>query len=186
MQQGHWCFILFFSFSMLALLSACQPPVSGESAGIQTPYLYWKLQQTELTVTPLQIPVKGVNIAQIQDTWGAARSEGRKHQGTDIFAVRGTAVIAATDGIVHKIGLDRLGGKVIWITGPALSQHYYAHLDDYAEHIHVRDWVEAGEVIGFVGTSGNAQNTPPHLHYGIYLRGQGALNPYPYLLASSR
>lgn len=117
MQQARWCFILIFSFSMLALLCACQPPVSGESAGIQTPYLYWKLQQTELTVTPLQIPVKGVNIAQIQDTWGAARSEGRKHQGTDIFAVRGTAVIAATDGIVHKIGLDRLGGKVIWITG---------------------------------------------------------------------
>ncbi len=186
MQQGRWCLKLSLIFSMMALLSACQPPVSGESAGIQTPYLSWKLQQTELAATPLQIPVKGVNIGQIQDTWGAARSEGRKHQGTDIFAARGTDVIAATDGIVHKIGLDGLGGKVIWITGPGLSQHYYAHLDDYADHIQSGDWVQAGEVIGFVGTTGNAQNTPPHLHYGIYLRGQGALNPYPYLLASSR
>ena len=98
MQQGHWCLKLSLIFIILALLSACQPPVSGESAGIQTPYLYWKLQQTELAATPLQIPVKGVNIGQIQDTWGAARSEGRKHQGTDIFAARGTDVIAATDG----------------------------------------------------------------------------------------
>lgn len=186
MQQGRWCLKLSLIFSMMALFSACQPPVSGESAGIQTPYLYWKLQQTELAATPLQIPVKGVNIGQIQDTWGAARSEGRKHQGTDIFAARGTDVIAATDGIVHKIGLDGLGGKVIWITGPALSQHYYAHLDDYADHIQAGDWVQAGEIIGFVGTTGNAQNTQPHLHYGIYLRGQGALNPYPYLLASLR
>ncbi len=65
MQQGRWCLKLSLIFSMMALLSACQPPVSGESAGIQTPYLSWKLQQTELAATPLQIPVKGVNIGQI-------------------------------------------------------------------------------------------------------------------------
>ncbi len=67
------------------------------------------------------------------------------------------------------------------MTGPNLSQNYYAHLDEYADDIQVGDWVEAGQVIGFVGNSGNAKTTPPHLHYGIYLKGQGAVNPYPYL-----
>lgn len=152
------------------LLTACQPPPSGQAAGWKSPYLYWQLQRTELEA-PLQIPVEGVRVGQINDTWGAARSAGRKHEGTDIFAKRGTPVFSATQGIVRKIGTNNLGGKIIWVTGPNMSQHYYAHLDDYAEHIQEGDWVEAGEVIAYVGNTGNAKNTPPHLHYGIYLGG---------------
>lgn len=165
------------------LLTGCQPPPSSESAGWKMPYLYWQLQKAELA-GPLQMPVQGVKPGQIQDTWGAARSQGRKHQGTDIFAPRGTPVLSATQGIVRRIGTNDLGGKVIWVTGPDLSQHYYAHLEDYAGHIQQGDWVEAGEVIAYVGNSGNARNTPPHLHYGIYIGVEGATNPYPYLVAS--
>jgi murein DD-endopeptidase MepM/ murein hydrolase activator NlpD len=69
----------------------------------------------------------------------------------------------------------------VWVIGPDLSRHYYAHLDTYAQQIDVGDWVEQGTVLGYVGNTGNAKNTPPHLHYGIYLTGQGAVNPYPYL-----
>ncbi len=161
-------------------LSACQPPVSGQPASWKTPFLYWQLKNEQL-VRPLHFPVQGISIQQTTDTWGAARSNNRQHQGIDIFAKRGTPVESATHGLVRKIGINNLGGRVVWVTGPNLSQHYYAHLDEYADDIQVGDWVEAGQVIGFVGNSGNAKTTPPHLHYGIYLKGQGAVNPYPYL-----
>ena len=84
-----------------------------------------------------------------------------------------------------QVGTNHLGGNVVWIVGPDLSRHYYAHLEDYAARIQAGDWVEAGEVIGYVGNTGNAENTPPHLHYGIYMQGQGAINPYPYLVPDS-
>ena len=164
----------------MAFLSACQPPKSGDPAGFKYPYLYYQLQQQELS-DQLMIPVQGVKAKQISDTWGAARSQGRKHEGVDIFAKRGTPVLSATQGIVSRVGLNTLGGKVVWVTGPNLSRHYYAHLDDYAVDIQEGDWVEAGEVLGYVGDSGNAKGTPPHLHYGIYLNGSGAVNPYPFL-----
>lgn len=173
--------VLLFS---LMLLSGCQPPASGESAGLRYPVLYMQLQQTTLS-QQLPMPVQDIKPRQIQDTWGAARSEGRKHQGIDIFAKRGTAVLSTTQGIVAKVGLDSLGGKVVWIIGPDLTRHYYAHLDDYAEQIQTGDWVEVGQVLGYVGNSGNAKTTPPHLHYGLYLNGQGAINPYPYLSTAS-
>ncbi|AMW78366.1 peptidase M23 [Acinetobacter sp. TGL-Y2] len=171
---------LFVTVVFISFLTGCQPPPSGDAAGIQYPILYWNLKQQTL-VAPLSMPVEGVKSRQIQDTWGAARSEGRKHQGIDIFAKRGTPVISATQGMVSQVGLDTLGGKVVWVVGPQLSRHYYAHLDDYAAEIQVGDWVEIGEVLGYVGNTGNAKNTPPHLHYGIYLSGQGATDPYPYL-----
>ena len=164
---------------LMGVVSACQPPPSGESTGWRTPYLYLTLQKQELQ-GPLIVPVSGVKYSQLQDTWGAARSNGRQHQGIDIFAAKGTEVLSATDGIVLKVGLNDLGGQVVWILGPQMSRHYYAHLDNYADHIQQGDWVKTGEVVGYVGNTGNAKNTPPHLHYGIYLS-DGAVNPYPYL-----
>ncbi|OTG71594.1 peptidase M23 [Acinetobacter sp. ANC 4169] len=175
------CISLIATF---VLLSGCQPPASGDAAGMRYPILYMQLQKTDLP-TQLPIPVENIKPRQIQDTWGAARSEGRKHEGLDIFAKRGTAVQSTTQGIVLQVGTNHLGGKVVWIMGPDLSRHYYAHLEDYAGQIQAGDWVEAGEVIGYVGNSGNAKNTLPHLHYGIYMQGQGAINPYPYLVPSS-
>ena len=181
MSKNISCLSLMMAF---VLLSGCQPPASGDAAGMRYPILYMQLQKTDLP-TRLAIPVENIQPRQIQDTWGAARSEGRKHEGVDIFARRGTAVRSTTQGIVLQVGTNHLGGNVVWIVGPDLSRHYYAHLDDYAARIQAGDWVEAGEVIGYVGNTGNAENTPPHLHYGIYMQGQGAINPYPYLVPDS-
>ena len=115
----------------------------------------------------------------LTDTWGAARSQGRSHEGIDIFAERGTPIQATTQGIVSKVGEDALGGRVVMIIGPGGAGHYYAHLEDYAD-ISANDWVNTGDTIGYVGDSGNAKGTPPHVHYGIYINGS-AVNPYPLL-----
>lgn len=130
----------------------------------------------------LPVPVAGVTAARIYDSWGDPRSGGRTHQGIDIFAPRGTAVASATPGIVVHRGERGLGGRVVSVLGPGGYRHYYAHLDDWAEP-REGDWVEAGEVIGYVGNTGNAAGGPPHLHYGVYAPGGGAINPYPLLVA---
>ena len=128
----------------------------------------------------LPVPVEGVRRQALADTWGAARSEGRSHQGIDIFARRGTPVLAPVHGIVVAVGVDRLGGNVVRVLGPGWQVHYFAHLDRFGP-IEDGGLVDEGEVIGYVGDSGNARGTPPHLHYGIYEPGRGALNPFPLL-----
>lgn len=128
----------------------------------------------------LPVPVQGVDPTQLADTWGAARSEGRAHEGIDIFAPRGTPVTSATHGVVIRKGWNRLGGRRVTVLGPAGWSHYYAHLDEWST-IGRGDWVEAGTVLGYVGDSGNAQGTPTHLHYGVYVGGE-AQNPYPLLV----
>lgn len=110
------------------------------------------------------------------DTWQAARSGGRKHEGVDIFAKRGTPIHSTTSGIIVKIGTNKLGGKFVSIMH-GRTVHYYAHLEDWAE-LKRHQWIEQGTIIGTVGDSGNAKGTPPHLHYGIYTP-TGAVNPFP-------
>ena len=100
----------------------------------------------------------------------------------DIFAKRGTPVTSATEGIVLRIGTNTLGGQVINVLGAGSQVHYYAHLDRYGS-FEVGDAVLPGDTLGFVGNTGNAAATPPHLHYGIYDTNGRALNPWP-LLAS--
>lgn len=126
------------------------------------------------------MPVKGVRKNQIADTWGAARSENRSHSGQDIFAKKGTPVYSATEGYVLRVGENRLGGKVIFIYGAGGRRYYYAHLDDFAPELKAGDYVTTDTLIGFVGNTGNARNTPPHLHFGVYGAG-GAMNPMPLL-----
>jgi murein DD-endopeptidase MepM/ murein hydrolase activator NlpD len=151
-------------------------------------FLYWlikdqvytfRLVLQEAPVT-LPIPVQGVVVTNLQNTWGAPRSQGREHQGIDIFAPRGTAVFAATHGVVWKMGQNRLGGNAVWILGPGAQMHYYAHLDRFAD-IAVGNRIFQGEILGFVGNTGNARGTPPHLHYGIYTISGQPINPYPML-----
>lgn len=131
----------------------------------------------------LPVPVEGVQSEDLGDTWGDTRDGGRLHQGIDIFAARRTPVLSATRGIVVRRGENALGGRTVTILGPSGWRHYYAHLQQYGGHGE-GDWVTAREVIGFVGTSGNAPVNAPHLHYGIYT-GRGAINPYPLLIRSS-
>lgn len=127
----------------------------------------------------LPVPVEGVGVRALRDTWDGARSEGRKHEGIDIFAKRGTNVLSTTEGIVTEVGTNRLGGQVVWVMGPGRQYHYYAHLDSYAD-VTAGMHIKAGQVLGYVGNTGNAENTPPHLHYGVYEVG-GAINPYALL-----
>ena len=134
------------------------------------------LQQELPTENSLPSPLPEQHLT---DTWGAARSQGRTHEGIDIFAPRGTPVQSTTQGIVSKVGENTLGGRVVVVVGPGGAGHYYAHLEDYAD-ISRNDWVNAGDIIGYVGDSGNAKGTPPHVHYGIYINGS-AVNPYPLL-----
>jgi murein DD-endopeptidase MepM/ murein hydrolase activator NlpD len=117
---------------------------------------------------------------QITNSWGFPRSGGRQHQGVDIFAPRGTPVLSSTEGIIIRVGTTELGGQVINVLGPGRQVHYYAHLDRYGSFVE-GDVVYPGNIIGYVGNTGNARTTPPHLHYGVYDPARGAVNPWPLL-----
>jgi murein DD-endopeptidase MepM/ murein hydrolase activator NlpD len=128
----------------------------------------------------LLMPVAGAKVSRVADTWGTPRSGGRTHQGQDIFARKGTAVFSATGGYVVWMGRNRLGGNVVMIAGAGGRRYYYAHLATFAPEMRVGKRVAPDTVIGFVGNTGNAAHTPPHLHFAVYTRA-GAVNPLPLL-----
>jgi len=119
------------------------------------------------------------------DSFGAARMTGttyaHAHQGTDILAPDGTPLLACERGIVTKVGSDVLGGTKLWVKGESGTYYYYAHLSGFADGITNGTVVDAGEVVGFVGTTGNARGGPAHLHFEIHPDGGPAVNPYPLL-----
>lgn len=121
-------------------------------------------------------PVSNGKNADIGSYWGDIRDGGRRdHKGIDIFADRGTPVVAATSGRIRFTGEKGLGGKQVWLRDRKRRQSlYYAHLDSIIPGLNK---VEQGDTLGFVGNSGNARTTPPHLHFGIYKSNQGALDP---------
>ncbi len=132
--------------------------------------------------TTLPIPVEGVLIREIQDTWGAPRSGGRMHRGIDIFATRGTPVYAAAPGFILRTGESGLGGNYIYTVGAGGRRYYYAHLDSIVLGMRYGTKVTTETVIGYVGNTGNASTTPPHLHFGMYVSGEGSANPYSLLV----
>ncbi len=129
----------------------------------------------------LGFPVAGRGNRSIQSLWGMARDGGaRSHEGVDIFASRGTPVLAATDGRVSFTGNRGLGGKQVWLRDGIFGRSlYYAHLDSIL--VSMGSKVNLGDTLGLVGNTGNARTTAPHLHFGIYKRGRGAINPLPFI-----
>jgi murein DD-endopeptidase MepM/ murein hydrolase activator NlpD len=137
----------------------------------------------------LLIPVSGVTAAQLSDTYTDARGQGRSHDAIDIMAPTGTPVVAVDDGVIVKLFNSKPGGLTIYqFDDDAELAYYYAHLDHYAEGLSEGQTVARGDLIGYVGYSGNASPDGPHLHFAIFILGpeknwwQGtAINPYPHL-----
>jgi murein DD-endopeptidase MepM/ murein hydrolase activator NlpD len=135
----------------------------------------------ERSAASMIFPVQGLSPRAVQSRFGASRDEGRrKHEGVDIFAKKGTPVLAATDGWIGGSAANTLGGTVVWVWSPLRRvSTYYAHLDRRAVSSGQR--VKAGEVIGYVGNTGNARGGPFHLHFGVYAAGEGSIDPLPFI-----
>lgn len=137
----------------------------------------------------LVLPVAGVKAAQLSDTFDDKRGSDRIHEALDIMAPRGTPVLAASDGRVEKLFASKQGGLTLYQFDPTRTfAYYYAHLDRYAPGVAEGESVQRGEVIGYVGSTGNADPSAPHLHFAIFLLGpdkrwwEGTpINPYPLL-----
>jgi murein DD-endopeptidase MepM/ murein hydrolase activator NlpD/SH3-like domain-containing protein len=136
------------------------------------------------TEPSLAFPVAGRDSRAVKSFFGAERDAGaREHHGIDIFAPRGTPVIAAARGVVRSISPNNLGGNVVWMSDVDRGQTlYYAHLDRH--NVVAGQRVNVGDTLGFVGNTGNARTTPPHLHFGVYRRGQGPIDPFPFVYRS--
>lgn len=121
------------------------------------------------------------------DTWGAARaSTGVPHQGTDIFAEQGTPIVAVADGVLDRVGWNTIGGYRFWLFDDAGNSYYHAHLSAFSPLAQDGARVRRGDVIGFVGHTGDAQYTPPHLHFEIHPGNGAPINPFPILNAWKR
>ncbi|QNP54173.1 peptidoglycan DD-metalloendopeptidase family protein [Hymenobacter qilianensis] len=129
----------------------------------------------------LAFPVQGKNDVAVGSFWGVDRDAGaRRHEGIDIFAKRGTPVVAVAPGLITRVNETPRGGKVVWLADTKHGQHiYYAHLDQ--QLVQAGQTVQIGDTLGLVGNTGNARTTPPHLHFGIYRGGRGAVDPFPFV-----
>lgn len=151
----------------------------------------WDADYRALSSHSLTMPVQGADPKEIQDTFNDGRSGGRLHEATDILAPRGTPVLAFDDGTIVKLFKSVRGGLTIYEFDPTKTYcYYYAHLDRYAAGIHENMPVHHGELIGYVGTTGDAPPDTPHLHLEILRLGpekqwwKGTdINPFPILKA---
>ena len=139
------------------------------------------IEVTQRAEAAFEFPVQGVAARAVGGVFGDPRDGGRRsHEGIDIFAARGTPAVAAVDGWITGAATNRLGGNVVWLWSPSRRVAlYYAHLD--RQTVTRGQRVEAGDVVGYVGTTGNARGTAPHLHFGVYATGEGAIDPLPWV-----
>lgn len=161
-------------------------PVAAASSGLVSSR---SLSAGESSSTLLPVPVEGVSREQLRDTYTQSRSGGRTHHAIDIHAPRGTPVIAVVDGTIRKLHSGARGGLSVYLMDDdGLTRYYYAHLDGYAEGLHEGQRVERGEVIGYVGDTGNAAPGDYHLHFSVAILDSPSrwwdgenLNPYDLL-----
>jgi murein DD-endopeptidase MepM/ murein hydrolase activator NlpD len=143
--------------------------------------------QPQLTAGGYVFPVYGP--ANYGDTYGAFRGDvaGNWHHGDDIFAALGAPILACADGIVFSVGWNDVGGNRLWLRDQEGNEFYYAHLSAFTPLAKNGRVVKAGDVLGFVGNTGDAQGTPTHLHFEVhpfsllFMGYDGAVNPTPYL-----
>ncbi|MEO5845881.1 MAG: M23 family metallopeptidase [Caldimonas sp.] len=120
---------------------------------------------------PLAIPVEGVRVADLRDTFDEVRA-GRRHEAIDIAAPRGTRVVAVDDGTVAKLFTSIPGGRTVYQFDPGQRfAYYYAHLDRYADGLREGGVLRRGDLIGYVGSTGNARADAPHLHFAVFRLG---------------
>ena len=137
----------------------------------------------------LELPLQGLKRSELRDTFRETRDGTRQHEALDILAPRDTPVLAVDDGMVAKLFLSKPGGNTIYQFDPTSTYaYYYAHLERYAAGLKNGDRVTRGQVIGYVGTSGNAPPNAPHLHFAIFKLTDAkrwwkgaAIDPYPIL-----
>jgi murein DD-endopeptidase MepM/ murein hydrolase activator NlpD len=135
-----------------------------------------------LTAKGYVFPVYGKH--NYSDTFGAARADTGVHEGVDIFASAGTPVVAVCDGSLNRVGTLPISGNRLWVKCKrGGDSFFYAHLSSYATDTHSGAKVDAGQVIGFVGSTGDAEKTPPHLHFEVHPGDGAAVDPYPFLRA---
>jgi murein DD-endopeptidase MepM/ murein hydrolase activator NlpD len=140
-------------------------PTSGHSGVIPTN----APESKELVERHLTVPVTGVDPDKLVRSYHDSRSGGREHEALDILAPRGTPVVAVEDGTIAKLFNSKAGGITLYQFDPGKQYaYYYAHLDRYADGIKEGDSLRRGQVIGFVGTTGNAPKDTPHLHFAVF------------------
>lgn len=140
------------------------------------------------------VPVHGFTREGLRDTYTAPRSGDRNHRAIDLVISAGTPVLAADDQVIGRLGTTPLGGIIIYATDlSAQFVYYYAHLQSYRNGLAVGDTVARGDVIGYVGSTGNASPTEPHLHFQVMKRGHGRawwdgppINPYLFFVFDGR
>lgn len=169
----------------LATIVLPSPPSEAISAGSGSDFVIKAFPHETATVA-------------FSDTWGAGRSGGRSHQGTDIMSPKGTSIVAVEDGIVDHLDWNHMSGWNITVRHADGWTSHYLHLNNdrsgtddgqggphaaFAEGLEVGSYVNAGEIIGFVGDSGNAEHAGPHTHFELHLDGT-KVDPYPYLASA--
>ncbi len=178
-----------------AASTTAQPPApTAQAPAAEVPDAAVAPQSASAIAAPsgLVIPVSSVRADQLQDTFTDARGAGRVHDAIDIMAATGTPVVAVADGSIEKLFTSAAGGLTIYQFEPSgRYAYYYAHLDRYAPGIVEKKTVRQGDVIGYVGSTGNADPAAPHLHFAIFALGAerqwwkgDAINPYPVLRAA--
>lgn len=165
-----------------AAATATTQPSSGSSGGdSESPATTSPPATTPPAPTPTPsggggvCPVAGA--VSFTDSWGAARSGGRSHKGVDMIAARGVPIVAIFSGRVKRTSNSSLGGKSVYFVSDAGDMYYYAHLDDFGD-ISAGQSVDAGYVLGYNGSTGNAPDYLPHLHFEYHPGGGSAVNPY--------
>src|ERR1041384_6997737 len=174
----RWVWRLVRMFAMLAVIGFLFV-ITGAS---DTLLFYARVAKlyTQSPDSRLAMPLENLSKKAVADTWQAPRGVGRRHEGQDIFAPRGTPILSATNGFIYKIGENNLGGQTVSVIGSGGRVYYYAHLDSYAKGIKVGDRVSKRTVLGYVGKTGSAQGAPPHLPFRGYTT-TGAITPLPLL-----